>query len=184
PDGVGTVTLNERDRFNQVKSRLRALLEKQITNFRHCFPFGRPEGALKATLSLLERVLMKDTQGSLGSEEVHNVVKRCLENAALVNYTQICSEVSLEERIASGISPAARIDDLIRIAEMCVDLLKEIDEYHAEAFAWYSELLVEHAETYWSLFLVDMQAALAVQPPDTWDAFPLFELLNDYLCQD
>ncbi|KAL1235108.1 Calcium-dependent secretion activator [Trichinella spiralis] len=29
-----------------------------------------------------------------------------------------------------------------------------------------------------------MQAALAVQPPDTWDAFPLFELLNDYLCQD
>ncbi|KRZ67921.1 Calcium-dependent secretion activator [Trichinella papuae] len=184
PDGVGTVTLNERDRFNQVKSRLRALLEKQITNFRHCFPFGRPEGALKATLSLLERVLMKDTQGSLGSEEVHNVVKRCLENAALVNYTHICSEVSLEERIASGISPAARIDDLIRIAEMCVDLLKEIDEYHAEAFAWYSELLVEHAETYWSLFLVDMQAALAVQPPDTWDAFPLFELLNDYLCQD
>ena len=24
--------------------------------FRYCFPFGRPEGALKATLSLLERV--------------------------------------------------------------------------------------------------------------------------------
>lgn len=23
---------------------------------RYCFPFGRPEGALKATLSLLERV--------------------------------------------------------------------------------------------------------------------------------
>ena len=27
--------------------------------FRYCFPFGRPEGALKATLSLLERVRME-----------------------------------------------------------------------------------------------------------------------------
>ena len=27
-----------------------------IYNCRYCFPFGRPEGALKATLSLLERV--------------------------------------------------------------------------------------------------------------------------------
>jgi len=27
-----------------------------LTNFRFCFPFGRPEGALKASISLLERV--------------------------------------------------------------------------------------------------------------------------------
>lgn len=56
PDGVGTVTLEEKDKFQEVKERLRVLLEKQITNFRYCFPFGRPEGALKGTLSLLERV--------------------------------------------------------------------------------------------------------------------------------
>ena len=56
PDGVGTVTLEEKEKFQEVKERLRILLEKQITNFRYCFPFGRPEGALKGTLSLLERV--------------------------------------------------------------------------------------------------------------------------------
>ncbi|VDQ16620.1 unnamed protein product [Trichobilharzia regenti] len=32
------------------------MLEKQITEFRYCFPFGRPEGALEKTISLLERV--------------------------------------------------------------------------------------------------------------------------------
>lgn len=32
---------------------------KNFLFFRYCFPFGRPEGALKATLSLLERVRMK-----------------------------------------------------------------------------------------------------------------------------
>lgn len=57
PDGVGTVTLEEKDKFQDVKERLRVLLERQITNFRYCFPFGRPEGALKGTLSLLERVI-------------------------------------------------------------------------------------------------------------------------------
>ncbi|KFD52566.1 hypothetical protein M513_06600 [Trichuris suis] len=183
PDGVGTVTLKERDKFNQVKVRLRALLEKQITNFRHCFPFGRPEGALKATLSLLERVLMKDMVTAATAQEVSAVVKRCLENAALVNYQKMCKEINLEERLSPEVSPAQRIEDMIRMADMCIDLLKEIDDYHAEAFAWFSDLLIEHAETYWSLYLVDMQAALSVQPPDTWDAFPLFELLNDYLCK-
>ncbi len=59
PDGVGTVTVDEKEHFTQIKDRLRVLLEHQITNFRFCFPFGRPEGALKSTLSLLERVFAK-----------------------------------------------------------------------------------------------------------------------------
>lgn len=42
--------------FIQIRQRLYALLEKQITEFRYYFPFGRPEGALKLTLGLLERV--------------------------------------------------------------------------------------------------------------------------------
>lgn len=53
-----------------------------------------------------------------------------------------------------------------------------------QAFAWFSDLLIEHAEIFWSLFAVDMEAALIVQPPDTWDAFQLFQLLNDYLCSE
>jgi len=63
PDGVGTVTQEEKEAFTQIKERLRILLEHQLTNFRFCFPFGRPEGALKATISLLERV----NQGSISS---------------------------------------------------------------------------------------------------------------------
>jgi len=43
---------------------------------------------------------------------------------------------------------------------------------------------VEHAEIFWSLFAVDMDQVLAEQPPDTWDAFPLFQILNDYLRGD
>ena len=54
---MGTVTHDEKENFILIKKRLRVLLEHQITNFRFVFPFGRPEGALKATLTLLEQVL-------------------------------------------------------------------------------------------------------------------------------
>ncbi|CAF3929718.1 unnamed protein product, partial [Rotaria sp. Silwood1] len=61
PDNnVSTITMEERDRFSEIKERLKQFLENQVTNFRFSFPFGRPEGALKAILSLLERVLSKD----------------------------------------------------------------------------------------------------------------------------
>lgn len=43
---------------------------------------------------------------------------------------------------------------------------------------------MEHAEIFWSLFAVDMDQVLAEQPPDTWDSFPLFQILNDYLRTD
>ena len=56
PDGVGTVTQEEKENFTVIKKRLHVLLEHQITNFRFVFPFGRPEGALKSTLTLLEQV--------------------------------------------------------------------------------------------------------------------------------
>ena len=53
-----------------------------------------------------------------------------------------------------------------------------------QAFAWFSDLMVEHAEIFWSLFAVDMDKVLAEQPPDTWDSFPLFKIMNDYLRED
>lgn len=40
---------------------------------------------------------------------------------------------------------------------------------------------MEHAEIFWSLFATDMDQVLAEQPPDTWDSFPLFQIMNDYL---
>ncbi|XP_063856403.1 calcium-dependent secretion activator-like isoform X1 [Scylla paramamosain] len=105
PDGVGTVLAEEKERFQHIKERLRVLLEHQITNFMYCFPFGRPEGALKATLSLLERVLMKDIVTPVPPEEVRGMIKKCLENAALLNYTRLSAETRIEGhsfRQASG----------------------------------------------------------------------------------
>ncbi|XP_055922621.1 calcium-dependent secretion activator isoform X4 [Eupeodes corollae] len=266
PDGVGSITHEEKEKFQQIKERLRVLLEYQITNFRFCFPFGRPEGALKATLSLLERVLMKDIVTPVPPEEVRQMIKKSLETAALVNYTRLSSEAKIEEDLRGEmiVSPAKKLEDLTHLAELCVDLLQQNEEHYAElrknepdqkdaaavaasgnaadgndpanpnnnaaaanqaagnssggasgsgqvataqgaqpppfrycmpthavytapvptAFAWFSDLLVEHAEIFWSLFAVDMDRVLSELPQDTWDSFPLFQILNDYLRTD
>uniref|UniRef100_A0A8C3N1T2 Uncharacterized protein n=1 Tax=Geospiza parvula TaxID=87175 RepID=A0A8C3N1T2_GEOPR len=219
PDGIGTVTVDEKERFEEIKERLRVLLENQITHFRYCFPFGRPEGALKATLSLLERVLMKDIVTPVPQEEVKTVIRKCLEQAALVNYTRLSEYAKIEARppkpeppagppsspqtqtnmidhmlkgmakqppknVGRLVTPAKKLEDTIRLAELVIEVLQQNEEHHAEAFAWWSDLMVEHAETFLSLFAVDMDAALEVQPPDTWDSFPLFQLINDSLRSD
>ena len=44
--------------------------------------------------------------------------------------------------------------------------------------------MIEHQEIFWSLFTVDMDATLIAQPPDTWQSFQLFQLLNEYLSND
>ncbi|XP_077308042.1 calcium-dependent secretion activator 1 isoform X5 [Lithobates pipiens] len=207
PDGIGTVTVEEKERFEEIKERLRLLLENQITHFRYCFPFGRPEGALKATLSLLERVLMKDIVTPVPQEDVKNVIRKCLEQAALVNYTRLSEYAKIEgkkremyehpvfclasqvmdltiQNVGRLVTPAKKLEDTIRLAELVIEVLQQNEEHHAEAFAWWSDLMVEHAETFLSLFAVDMDAALEVQPPDTWDSFPLFQLINDFLRAD
>lgn len=53
-----------------------------------------------------------------------------------------------------------------------------------QAFAWWPELLAEHAEKFLSLYSVDMDSALEAQPQDSWDSFPLFQLLNNALRND
>uniref|UniRef100_A0A3B4C8P8 Ca2+-dependent activator protein for secretion a n=1 Tax=Pygocentrus nattereri TaxID=42514 RepID=A0A3B4C8P8_PYGNA len=186
PDGIGTVTVEERERFEEIKERLRVLLENQITHFRYCFPFGRPEGALKATLSLLERVLMKDIVTPVPQEEVKAVIRKCLEQAALINYQRLSEYAKVEAPSEKRrlVTPAKKLEDTLRLAELVIEVLQQNEEHHAEAFAWWSDLMVEHAETFLSLYAVDMDAALEVQPPDSWDSFPLFQLLNDYLRLD
>ncbi|XP_020723148.1 calcium-dependent secretion activator isoform X2 [Bombus affinis] len=189
-DRVGSITHEEKEKFQEVKERLRQILEEQITNFRYSFPFGRPEGALKATLSLLERVMMKDGVSSVPPEEVKALIKSCLEKAALVNYTKLSAEAKIEDDFSGEVcaSPSKKLEDLIHLAEMCVDLLQQNGEHYSkvvpQAFAWFSDLMVEHAEIFWSLFADDMDKVLAEQPRDTWDSFPLFKILNDYLRED
>ncbi|XP_076394472.1 calcium-dependent secretion activator 1 isoform X2 [Megachile rotundata] len=189
-DRVGSITHEEKEKFQEIKERLRQILEKQITNFRYSFPFGRPDGALKATLSLLERVMMKEGVSPVTQEEVKALIKSCLETAALVNYTKLSAEAKIDDDLSGEVCvpPSKKLEDLIHLAEMCVDLLQQNGEHYSEvvpqAFAWFSDLMVEHAEIFWSLFAVDMDKVLAEQPPDTWDSFPLFKIMNDYLRED
>uniref|UniRef100_A0A4W5NSR6 Ca2+-dependent activator protein for secretion b n=1 Tax=Hucho hucho TaxID=62062 RepID=A0A4W5NSR6_9TELE len=181
PDGLGTVKVDEKERFEEIKERLRVILEHQITNFRYCFPFGRPEGALKATLSLLERVLMKDIVTPVPQEEVKGVIRKCLEQAAQLNYAKITEYAKIEGRL---VTPAKKLEDTIRLAELVIEVLQQNQEHHAEAFAWWSDLMTEHAETFLAMYAVDMDAALEIQSPESWDSFPLFQLLNDFLRTD
>uniref|UniRef100_A0A287D653 Calcium dependent secretion activator 2 n=1 Tax=Ictidomys tridecemlineatus TaxID=43179 RepID=A0A287D653_ICTTR len=186
PDGIGTVSVEEKEKFEEIKERLSSLLENQISHFRYCFPFGRPEGALKATLSLLERVLMKDIATPIPAEEVKKVVRKCLEKAALINYTRLTEYAKIEGqcKTMNQATPARKLEEVLHLAELCIEVLQQNEEHHAEAFAWWPDLLAEHAEKFWALFTVDMDTALEAQPQDSWDSFPLFQLLNNFLRND
>lgn len=63
---------------------------------RFAFPFGRPEGGLKATLSLLERVLAKDIATPISRDDIRNFIGKCLENAAYINYTRVSDQAKIE----------------------------------------------------------------------------------------
>ncbi|XP_072308530.1 calcium-dependent secretion activator 1 isoform X7 [Eucyclogobius newberryi] len=184
PDGLSTVIVDEKERFEDIKERLRVILENQIVNFRYFFPFGRPEGALKATLSLLERVLMKDIVTPVPPEEVKGVIRKCLEQAAQLNYQRIKEYAQIEENAGRLVTPAKKLEETIRLAELVIEVLQQNQEHHAEAFAWWTDLMVEHAEIFLALYAIDMDAALEIQSPESWDSFPLFQLLNDILRTD
>uniref|UniRef100_A0A8C5ANI8 Ca2+-dependent activator protein for secretion b n=1 Tax=Gadus morhua TaxID=8049 RepID=A0A8C5ANI8_GADMO len=187
PDGLSTVKVDEKERFEEIKERLRIILENQIVQFRYCFPFGHPEGALKATLSLLERVLMKDIVTPVPQEEVKGVIRKCLEQAAQINYQRITEYAIIEEKqweTSCFLFCVVKLEETIRLAELVIEVLQQNQEHHAEAFAWWTDLMVEHAENFLALYAVDMDAALEIQSPESWDSFPLFQLLNDFLRTD
>ncbi|CAF3071931.1 unnamed protein product [Rotaria sp. Silwood2] len=146
PDNnVSTITMEKRDRFIEIKERLKQFLENQVTNFRFSFPFGRPEGALKATLSLLERVLSKDISTSISRDDIRNFIRKCLENAAYSNYTRVSDQAKVE-------------------AELCIELLQQDSGHYQEAFKQYNDLLIEHEEIFLSLFAVNMEHVIDQQP--------------------
>uniref|UniRef100_A0A8D0AMF6 Calcium dependent secretion activator 2 n=1 Tax=Sander lucioperca TaxID=283035 RepID=A0A8D0AMF6_SANLU len=154
----------------------------------YCFPFGRPDGALKATLSLQERVLMKDITTPVPPEEMKKLVQKCLESAAQINYSQLIDYAQIKEdkecRVDPHAAPEKRLEDMMRLGELCIEVLQQNEEHHSEAFSWWPELMADHAETFLSLYRANMDAALQVQPVDSWDSFPLFQLLNNFLRTD
>lgn len=135
------MTQEEKENFTLIKKRLRVLLEHQITNFRFVFPFGRPEGSLKSTLTLLEQVLMKDVATPATQSEVRGTIKEALTKAALVNYERLSEEARIEADRQNNqdemvgevvVPPSKKLEDLIRLAELCVDLLRQNEEFYAE----------------------------------------------------
>ncbi|MBN3300898.1 CAPS2 protein, partial [Amia calva] len=184
PDGIGTVTIEEKEQFEEIKTRLLSLLENQIVHF-------------SVRRSSLAQVLMKDISTPVPADDVKKVIRKCLEKAALINYTRLTEYAKIEEGMYSVFiyiyitidtmnqaTPAKKLEDVIRLGELCIEVLQQNEENHSEAFAWWPEVMAEHAEIFWSMYAVDMDAAFMVQPQDSWDSFPLFQVLNNFLRGD
>lgn len=99
---------------------------------------------------------MKDIVTPVPPEEVRSMIKKSLETAALVNYTKLSGEAKIEGeslcktsqtqlmvflslltntedlRGDHDVPPAKKLEDLIHLAELCVDLLQQNDEHYAE----------------------------------------------------
>ncbi|CAI5665922.1 unnamed protein product [Oreochromis niloticus] len=159
-----------------------AFCASHVHGNRYCFPFGRPDGALKATLSLQERVLMKDITTPVPPEDMKKLVQRCLEQAAQINYSQLIEYAKI--KVDHQAPPEKRLEDMMRLGELCIEVLQQNEEHHSEAFSCWPELMAEHAEKFLSLYRADMEAALQVQSIDSWNSFPLFQLFNSFLRTD
>uniref|UniRef100_A0A672ZFP4 Ca2+-dependent activator protein for secretion b n=1 Tax=Sphaeramia orbicularis TaxID=375764 RepID=A0A672ZFP4_9TELE len=207
PDGLSTVKVDEKERFEDIKERLRVILENQIVNFssnhKTLCRFVFPLLLISGSTSFL--VLMKDIVTPVPPEEVKGVIRKCLEQAAQLNYQRIKDYAKIEvekgqkdqkdpENVGRLVTPAKKLEETIRLAELVIEVLQQNQEHHAEAavtssgdqsaFAWWTDLMVEHAENFLALYAIDMDAALEIQSPESWDSFPLFQLLNDFLRTD
>uniref|UniRef100_A0A5K3EG22 PH domain-containing protein n=1 Tax=Mesocestoides corti TaxID=53468 RepID=A0A5K3EG22_MESCO len=186
--GINTVLNAEMDEFQSVRSRLLAFLEKRLTRFRFYFPFNRPDGGLEKLLSLLDRVITQSNEGNASTEAVRTMVRVCLRNAAVLNYEKISDfaqqEAKKDEESTNGGGlqiPATRLNNLLRLAEICVDTLKQNEDYFAKSFVWFGDLFVEHSENFLSLFQMDMSDVLDNLPSDDWGVFQIFQFLNSCL---
>lgn len=85
---------------------------------------------------------MKDVATPATQSEVRGTIKEALTKAALVNYERLSEEARIEadrqnnqDEIvgeAPPVPPSKKLEDLIRLAELCVDLLRQNEEFYAE----------------------------------------------------
>lgn len=96
---------------------------------------------------------MKDIVTPVPPEEVRSTIKKSLENAALDNYTRLSAEAKIEGTFVASnafkqqqlmfvltedlrgemmVPAAKKLEDLIHLAELCVDLLQQNEEHYAE----------------------------------------------------
>lgn len=88
---------------------------------------------------------MKDSVVPVPQEEVKALIKRCLETAAIVNYGKLSSEAKLDDDLSGEVCapPSKKLEDLIHLAELCVDLLQQNEEHYSEVLVGFLELSVD-----------------------------------------
>ena len=87
---------------------------------------------------------MKDIVTPVPPEEVRGMIKSCLETAAHVNYERLANEAKIGEDLNGDVCvpPSKKLEDLIHLAELCVDLLQQNEEHYSEVLVWFLELSV------------------------------------------
>ena len=76
------------------------------------------------------------------------------------------------------------LDDMIALADACIEFLQETLEHYGEALNVYDRMMYEMNETFWRLYGVDMESVLAAQEPGSQDILPLFHKLNAYFYEE
>lgn len=87
---------------------------------------------------------MKDSMAPVPQEEVKDLIQRCLETAAIVNYGKLSAQAKIEDDLSGEVCvpPSKKLEDLIKLAELCVDLLQQNEEYYSEVLVGFLELSV------------------------------------------
>lgn len=85
---------------------------------------------------------MKDIVTPVPPEEVREMIRSCLNTAALVNYTRLSAEAKIEDDLSGEVcvSPGKKLEDLIHLANLCVDLLQQNQEHYSEVLVRFLEL--------------------------------------------
>lgn len=88
---------------------------------------------------------MKDSVVPVPQEEVKDLIQRCLETAAIVNYGRLSAMAKLDDDLSGEVCvpPSKKLEDLIRLAELCVDLLQQNEEHYSEVLVGFLELSVD-----------------------------------------
>ena len=70
---------------------------------------------------------MKDVVTPVASDQVKSILRKCLEEAALINYTRISEEAGIEAILAAvDVPPPHKLEGLMRLAESCIDVIHEV----------------------------------------------------------
>lgn len=86
-----------------------------------CAPYSTKQTSVMnlGHVVLCVQVLMKDVMTPAPPEEVRAIIKKCLENAALVNYTRISEQARLQGLLAHSLSRLLSVFSLSLCFVLC-----------------------------------------------------------------